>query len=164
MKTKRKLLPVAVILCAVSLTAMILVLAAGNNSNGNMFIPPAFDAAAVRGTPDVPDGLGWSPVEAADAFTAYLCGNVTASGQTADVYFANADSNTVWLKLRILDGAGEIIGETGLIRPGEFVKSVELARVPPNGANIKLKIMAYEPETYYSAGTVALNTTIKIGG
>ena len=161
MKINRIVLPVAAIVCAASILAMIFTLTAGNS---NVFTPPAFDAAAVRGAPDVPDGLGWSPVEAADAFTAYLCGGVTANGQTADVYFTNADTNTVWLKLRILDGGGETIGETGLIRPGEYVRSVEFTRLPPNGANIKMKIMAYEPETYFSAGAAVLNTTIKIGG
>jgi hypothetical protein len=32
--------------------------------------------------------------------------------------------------------------------------------VPAVGANIAMKIMAYEPDTYYSLGAVTLNTTV----
>ena len=163
MKINKIILPTAVIFCAISIVVMIVALTTGNNMQDE-FIPPAFDSAAVKGTPEVPDNLGWSPVEAADAFTAYLCGNVTAIGNTADIYFTSADINTVWLKLRILDADGETIGETGLIKAGEYVKSVNLTKIPADGAAIKSKIMAYEPETYYSAGSAALNTTLRIGG
>ena len=163
MKINKLILPGVIILCSVSIVIMIVTLTTGNNKNSE-FTPPAFDSAAVQGMPEVRDNLGWSPVEAADAFTAYLCGNVTAIGNTADIYFTSVDTNMVWLKLRILDADGETIGETGLIKPGEYVKSVELTKIPADGSAIKLKIMAYEPDTYYSAGSAVLNTTIKIGG
>jgi len=162
MKINKLILPGVIILCSVSIVIMIVALTAGNKSREG-FTPPSFDSAAVQGIPDVPDDLGYSPVEAA-AFTVYLCGNVIADGNTADVYFTSADINTVWLKLRILDADGETIGETGLIKAGEYVKSVNLTKIPADGAAIKSKIMAYEPETYYSAGSAALNTTLRIGG
>lgn len=163
MKIKKIWLSAAMILCAASIAVMLIALTGGNNQK-NEFVPPSFDSTAVQGTPDVPKHLGYSPIEAADAFTAHLCGNVTAIGKSAEVYFTNADTNTVWLKLRVLDSGGEIIGETGLIRPGEYVKTIILTKIPANDSAIKLKIMAYEPETYYSAGAVSLNTVMKIGG
>ncbi len=54
---------------------------------------------------------------------------------------------------------GKLLGETGLIKPGEYVKSVKLNESPEAGSDIRLRIVAYEPETYYSAGSVVLNTT-----
>ena len=60
----------------------------------------------------------------------------------------------------MLDENGNTLGETGLIKPGEYVQSVELDRVPKVGTPIVLKIMAYQPDTYYSEGAVSLNTTI----
>ena len=60
--------------------------------------------------------------------------------------------------------SGELLGETGLIRPGEYVQSVTFDTVPASGATISMKVMAYEPETYHSAGAVTLNTTIQSGG
>lgn len=44
------------------------------------------------------------------------------------------------------------------MKPNEYLKAVTFTTAPQSGAKIKLKIMAYEPETYYSAGAVTLNT------
>ena len=45
-----------------------------------------------------------------------------------------------------------------MLRPGEYVRAVALSRSLQTGEPVKLKIMGYEPETYYSAGSVVLNT------
>ena len=76
------------------------------------------------------------------------------------MYLTNDEGNKVWLKLRILDEEDNILAETGLLKPNEYVKTVTFDKIPKSGANIKLKIMAYEPDTYYSAGAVTLNTTV----
>ena len=47
------------------------------------------------------------------------------------------------------------------MKPGEYVKSVSIDKDISDGSSIKLKIMAYEPQTYYSAGAVTLNTQIR---
>ena len=65
-----------------------------------------------------------------------------------------------YLDYRVLDENGEMLGETGLIKPNEYVKYVALSRELPQGTKIKLKIMGYEPQTYRSAGAATLNTTI----
>ena len=81
-------------------------------------------------------------------------------GSNAAVYLTNPAENEVRLKLRVLDGNGNILGETGLIRPGEYVKDVVLTENLTAGTKIKLKIMGYEPETYFSAGSATLNTAV----
>ena len=81
-------------------------------------------------------------------------------GSNAAVYLTNPAENEVWLKLRVLDGNGNILGETGMIRPGEYVKDVALTENFTAGTKIKLKIMGYEPETYFSAGSATLNTAV----
>ena len=85
-----------------------------------------------------------------------LCGKLNADGQ---IWLTNPESNEVWLKVRVLDAGSNILGETGLVRPGEYVQTVELTTIPRPGTSITLKIMAYEPDTYYSAGAASLNTT-----
>ena len=89
-----------------------------------------------------------------------VCGNVIMEGSNAAVYLTNPAENEVWLKLRVLDENDNILGETGLIRPGEYVKDVALTENLTAGTKIKLKIMGYEPETYFSAGSATLNTAI----
>ena len=148
---------------AVMLIVMIVALCIPKEPIKGEFVPPAFDSAAVAGTPEVPDDLGYSsPYQEGMAYRFSVCGNVKLDGNKATVYLTNAAENEVYLKLRVLDANGNILGETGLIKPGEYVKDVELKEALAVGTSIKLKIMSYEPETYMSMGSAALNT--KIGG
>ena len=46
------------------------------------------------------------------------------------------------------------------IRPGEYLQTVTFDTLPQSGDNITMKVMAYEPDTYLSAGAVSLKTVI----
>lgn len=159
-KTQNYILPLAAVLCVLSLAVMVFALTRQEvQTEMEEFTPPPFDSTAVVGTPAVPDGLGWQELDA-KAYKAGICGQFIPKGNTADVWLTNTESNTVWLKVRVLDGNGNILGETGIIKPGEYVQSVTLDTAPKTGKPIVLKIMAYQPDTYYSEGAVSLNTTI----
>ena len=148
---------------AVVFTIMIVALSIPRETEWGEFVPPEFEAAAVTGTPEVPDGLGYSaPYQDGMAYRFAVCGNVLMEGKQALVYFTNPAENDTWTKLRFYDEAGNLLGETGLLKPGEYVQYVELNNELAPGTPIKLKIMGYEPETYTSAGAVVLNT--QIGG
>ena len=155
---------VAVAICLVAFIAMIVVLSLPEKEPiKGEFIPPSFDSTAVVGAPEVPDGLGYIECyRDGMGFRFFACGNVKLEGKNTNIYLTNPNDNEVWLKVRVLDAKGNVLGESGLIKPGEYVKSVALAEQLAVGTPIKLKVMAYEPETYYSAGAVALNT--QIGG
>ena len=163
LKKKQKnnyILPLAAVLCVLSIAVMVFALTRQEvQTEMGDFTPPPFDAAAVVGSPSVPDGLGWKELDA-EVYKVGICGKFIPKGNTADVWLTNPESNTVWLKVRVLDDKGNTLGETGLIKPSEYVQSVELDNVPKAGKPIVLKIMAYQPNTYYSEGAVTLNTTI----
>lgn len=154
-----RLFVLAAALCVVSIGIMIYALAA-TGTKTEEFVPPPFDSSAQSGTPEVPEDLGWSEIDA-QAYKFSICGAISPMNGKADVWLTNPKENEVWLKARVLDMDGKTLGETGLIRPGEYVRSVHLDTMPETGDNVQLKIMAYEPDTYYSAGTVSLNTTVK---
>ena len=125
------------------------------------FVPPDFDAAAVQGTPEVAEDMGYTELyKEGMAYRVSVCGVPTVDRQDLTVYFTNTEGNEKNLKLRVLDTEGNILGETGLIKPGEYVKNVTLSKTLDAGEKIKLKIMGYEPETYESAGSVYLNVTV----
>ena len=148
---------------AVALIIMIVALAVPKEAERGEFVPPAFDSSAVTGIPEVPEGLGYSaPYQDGMAYRFAVCGNVLMEGKQALVYFTNPAENDTWTKLRVYDENGNILGETGLLKPGEYVQYVELDKELASGTPIKLKIMGYEPDTYLSAGSVVLNT--QIGG
>lgn len=145
------------VLCAVSLVMMTAALLFGGNNGA--FVPPPFDPAAQTGSPAVPAGMGYQELDAG-VFRAALCAQIVAENGTAAVYLTNPLDNGLWLKLRLLDENGNLLGETGLIRPGEYVRQVPLRAVPEPGDPLVLKVMAYEPETYHSQGSVTVNTHV----
>lgn len=150
------------IICAVSIGAMIYALATTGEKT-EKFVPPPFETTAKTGTPEVPDDLGWKELDA-DVYKFSVCGVFAPENGKVDVWLTNPKSNDVWMKVRVQDADGKALGETGLIRPNEYVRSVKLDTVPNDGDSVQLKIMAYEPDTYYSAGVVSLNTTTTVKG
>lgn len=159
-KRKKRPLYFAAVLCIISLAVMLVALLWSGEKKQNTFIPPEFEAAAQSGIPDVPEGLGWQELDV-QVFKVSVCGVVAIKENTADVWLTNPKSNQVWLKLRVLDTDGNILGETGLLKPGEYVQSIVFNTALKSGTEIVLKVMAYEPEVYTSAGAVSLNTTIQ---
>ena len=164
MKKKPKTNKTVPVLCGVFAVLLIVMSAAlvfGRKHKTAEFTPPPFDAAAIAGVPEVPESLGYiSPYQEGMGYRFSVCGNVVMEGNNAAIYLTNPAENKVWLKLQVLDESNNILGETGLIRPGEYVKDVELTENLTAGTKIKLKIMGYEPETYFSAGSATLNTAI----
>lgn len=159
---KRKIgLPVVIGMCLITIVVMIAVLIVGNKKTQINFTPPPFDSSAQSGIPDVPENLGYSEFDV-QVFTMAVCGKLIYADTKVDVFLTNPESNTYWLKLRIVDEAGKTLGETGLIKPGEYVQSLTLDIVPKSSTAVKLKIMSYEKETYYSGGSASLNTTLVI--
>lgn len=149
------------VLAVVAVIAMVVAFSVTGSPKQGKFIPPPFEDAAVQGIPDVPEELQYStPYRDGLAYRFSVCANVQMVGSKAIVYFTNAEENSVYLKLRVLDEDGNILGETGLLKPGEYVEGVELGETFSAGTTISLKIMSYEPETYMSEGSVVLKTTI----
>ena len=155
----KKVFCALVVVCIIAIIVMAIALIFGGRPGD--FVPPPFDDAAQTGTPLVPSGIGYGELDAKE-FCFSAAGELTADGGSVDVWLTNPEKNTVWLKVRILDGNGNTLGESGLIRPGEYVRSVKLDAVPKKSVAVTLKIMAYEPETYRSAGAAKLNTTMII--
>ncbi len=125
------------------------------------FVPPPFEKEVEEGIPYIknPGSVGYRELDA-QAYKVSVCGKVVIQDGKADLYFTNPESNKVWLKLRIFNSAGEVIAETGLVCPGEYLRTVTFDKIPASGEKISIKIMGYEPHTYYSAGAATLNTVV----
>ena len=131
------------------------------------FVPPKFDQGAFRGKPTVPEDKEKSYLEVYKdgmKFNAYVCGEVVINKGYADIYFTNPEENTLWMKLRVFDSKGNVIAETGIIRPNEYTQTLRFNTLPENGEEIIMKIMTYEPDTYYSGGAVSLSAHATVIG
>ena len=155
----KRMLPIAAGLCVLAVIGMAVALVFGGKTES--YSPPPFDPAAQAGTPQLSQDVGYGEIDA-KAFSFSVAGELTVESGKTDVWLTNPAKNTVWLKVRILDEQDAVLGESGLIRPGEYVQAVKLDTVPRSTANVSLKIMAYEPETYYSAGSARLKTVLTV--
>lgn len=145
-------------LCAVAVAAALVLALTGRQA---AFVPPPFDPAAQNGVPDVPEDAGYGQLDA-QSYRFSAAGALTVRDGAVDVWLTDPADSTVWLKVRLLTEDGAVLGESGLLRPGQYVRSVTLTTVPEQTVPVLLKIMAYEPDTYYSAGSVVLQTQLRV--
>ena len=155
---KDRIIAALAIICAFSVIMMVVTLK--RTDPVVLFTPPPFDPTAESGIPDVPSGMGYQELDV-QVFRVSLSGEIHVRDGAAGVWLANPEGNNVWLKVRILDQEGSILGESGLLRSGEYVQWVETGEIQP-GSTVILKVMAYEPETYHSAGALAFHAPIVV--
>lgn len=148
----------ALVIVAIIATAIVAV-----NRGNNKFTPPSFDKAAVSGMPEVTDEtLGYGVLALKEGFITMLCGNPIVENGEAVVYFTADEGNTVWVRLALMTEDGELLGSTGLLKAGEYVRSVELSKKITEDMPIVFKILSYEPDTYYSQGSANVNATLHV--
>lgn len=158
---KRLLILLSALLVLLLLVTAVFVLHRRADASSVGFELPAFDASAVPGVPAVTDerahyGELELPITkgrcvvAADATPALEDGAL-------NVFLTSYADNTVYIRLIIYSDSGEIIGESGLLRPGEYLRSVSLALEPSSGATLRAKLLTYAPDTYYSMGSAGVS-------
>lgn len=126
------------------------------------FVAPPHDEAAVSGTPAVDEALGWANLDVQEGYRVHVCGILRADEDgSLPVWFASDADNTVWVKLRVVAEDGTRLGETGILYPGEYVERVQLSEEAESGT-VTLQMLGYEPDTYYSAGSVGLSTELTV--
>lgn len=136
-----------------------------NNYRNSQFHAPEFDPAAVQGVPeDLPDNVGYSTFNVSGIFDLGICGVLYNEDGKVEVDLTNISTNDVWLSILLTDSEGNYLGETGIVKPGEYVKYINIDenKLPENSElDANMKVRSYEPETYYSKGSVNLNVTIQ---
>lgn len=162
MQRLNRILRITAVVCAVSVFFMVVALAIPRKAMRAEFIPPDFAIDARRGVPTVSAQLSWVTLdEDGVEMKVSVCTKTILTEDRADVYFTNHEANEEWMKLRIMDEEQQILAETGLIKPGEYIQTIEFDVVPKSGQTLTYKIMAYEPETYYSAGAFELQALVQ---
>ena len=149
---------VIIIFAAVLLVALIVLFAVlfGREKEVQIleFEKPPFETNAVLGKPTVEQSLMYREVDVGGSFVFSVCGCPVVENNELILYFSSNENNTPWLLVKIFDTKGNEIGKSGILRAGEYVRSIPLSQIPENG-KVKLKIITYEPDTYYSMGTAS---------
>lgn len=146
-----------------AITAMIVILSLTGKPQMGEFQKPSFDANAVVGTVPLTEEeqllYGYDVrVPQGAIYRTGMCGVVTVKDGKATVWLCNPDTNTVNLKVRLTNGAGEVVGESGLVRPGEYLRDVTLTKEVAANDQITMRIMSYNIENYQSEGAFVMNT------
>ncbi len=128
------------------------------------FVKPEFDSNAINITNEkIPEELQYAEINVEEGYKVGVCNNlVLDESNNIKIYFRSLKENNVYVKLRIYDKEERVLAETGLIKSGEEIEKIKVENLKDD-TNVIVKIMSYEPDTYYSRGTVTLNTKIKIG-
>lgn len=130
-----------------------------NINNKKQFKKPEFANAATS----IPEKLEYKEkaIKVSEGYSLYI-DPIPKLDQNANlsINLVSLEENKIWIKVRILNAKEEIIGETGLIKPGEYLEKVQINQQLSKNDQITYKIMGYEKDTYRSAGTISLNTRI----
>lgn len=119
------------------------------------------ESGAQEGTPQVPEEEQYAHVLVTDGFELDICGNPKIEGKKVYFYPTNPAGNDVWFKVAVLDRDGERIGESGILKQGQYTEYIELERVVEEETEVSLKVIAYEPGEYTSRGSITLETVLK---
>lgn len=160
MKNKGIITLAAITVILVVLTIIIAV----RTSSKEEFIKPEFDKNAINILDNaINENLQYAEINVAEGYVVGICNNlILDEDNNIKIYFRSLAENNVLVKLRVYDKQNNILSETGLIKPGEQIEKIKIDDLNQS-KEVIIKIMSYDPETYYSKGTVSLNTKIIIG-
>lgn len=126
------------------------------------FAIPEFDENVVDGYPEIDVDLNhFQAVSIDDGYTVSMCGKPSIDEDyRIYLYFTSPSDNVVWLRYIIYDNNGKELGESGVIKPGQYLKFSKLKRKLEEGETVIVKVISYEPETYYSHGSANIKINV----
>lgn len=151
----------AVVFVGITITCFVFSKYGGKEQISPTFVAPAFDDnAVILSSEEIPQSAQYKSLSIKSDFEISMASVVAINDNVADVYFTSKTTNTAWLKIEVLSSDGKIFyGESGLLNAGETIKQIKLNSNPP-GEELIIKILSYEPDTYYSMGTATVRVTI----
>ncbi len=159
--SRRKYITIVVIFITVLLTATGLLYYF--NSYSKQYNKPSFETEYTEGKVEIDDTYGYSEMQLSNEYRVGACGSPNADIDGVDVHFSNPEGNDVFLKCILIDSEGNTVGESGLIKPNSYVKRIKFNKQKaPGSYEMTMKILGFEPETYYSKGIVHLKTYVTI--
>lgn len=121
------------------------------------FLPPKHEDSAGEGLSQAVRSYQELPVK-----EGYMVGmDTTPVFKDGKLYLhtVNKEGNTVWFLVRIYQ-KNKLIGETGLLYPGECVEGIPCKKTLAEGEEVLVQIVAYEPETYHSEGVARVSCKV----
>jgi len=156
MKDKKKIIILSFVLL---ILIIIIILLSINIKNKSTFVKPEFDSSVLT---EIPESIDYkdSTLNISENYDVYINGLPKVEDDNLIIDFISLKENNVWIKIRVLDETEKVIAESGLVKPGEYLRSINLSKQKQKNDKIIYMIIGYEIDTYLSAGTIKLNTRI----
>ncbi|MCL2072252.1 MAG: hypothetical protein FWH07_08530 [Oscillospiraceae bacterium] len=124
--------------------------------------PPPFEKNSLSGVPAPPDdNTHYSVIDTGNFYVGFVGIIRRNDDDSLTVYFTNPEENDAYLMCMIADEDGNELYKSGLIRPGEYINDINpIARVEGEFDDAVVEVYAFEPETYYSMGTIVLRNRV----
>ena len=153
---KKKIMIIAVVVL-LALTAVLLFIASRLK-----YSPPAFEKNAKAGEPEVSEDFLYEEIDSDYGYKIGIAANLyQQEDQSCKVFFTNPESNNTYLKCQICSG-DDVLYESGIIKPGEYVESLEAAGKFDNvRMDVTVNIYAFNPEDWTSDGKTQLNLVLQ---
>lgn len=116
---------------------------------------------AKSGVPAVAEEYYYSNVAVKKGYELKICGNPKIEGNKVYLYPTNPMGNQVWFKVVVLDENSSKLGESGILKQNQHTEFVELYEPITAQTKVTLLIVAYEPNSFESAGNVSLETVLQ---
>ena len=129
------------------------------------FAPPAFSENALAGAPDPTEveGLPYGTLTLSEEMAVSMVSDLTVDENgDVEIWLTAPDTNQGWVMLRLVDEQGRVLAESGLLKPGRYIRTMHLDTVPKSGGIILAKILTYEPDTYYSMGSASAQVMLNV--
>jgi len=149
-----------------SAAALILLLAAGIvyiKNDEPPYRPPLWEENAVNGVPEPEESLNYGTIETDGGLIFALAGTMYQQEDgSLLLYFTNPEDSGVLMMCEIRGEGGKVLYQSGMLSPGQYVERLyPQCKLKNEAMKIEMKVYGFEPETYYSMGTVTLENTLQ---
>ncbi|MEG2054414.1 MAG: hypothetical protein RR052_05665 [Oscillospiraceae bacterium] len=152
-----------IIFLAIGVALAVLIVALCYRALNPPYTPPPFEKMAVSGVPTPPDNMGYGEISAEGGFAFFIAGTMYQQEDgSLLVYFTNPKYSEANLQCEIKNENGDVIYKSGVLRPGEYVERLQpQTKLANEATKIELDVYAFEPETWYSKGTINLQNVLQ---
>ena len=155
MKKNKITIILSVILLILIILIILLTISIKNKST---FKKPEFDKNVIE---NISSELDYQNkiIKVTDNYSLYIEPEPIINDNSLIINLISLDTNNILLKVRVLK-EDEVVAETGLIKPGQYLEKVQLKKKLDVNDEIVYMVMGYEKDSYLSAGAIKLNTRI----
>ena len=123
------------------------------------FVPPVHDEDAVLGTPTPDKQYGYAQGPLNDYYDFFVATTPRLVNGEILLFLTNPEKNNALLRVKVYNG-DDLIAESGYLNPGEYLEAVSAPDATPG--TIHIKVMSYEPETWYSLGPCSMSIPLAL--